>query len=737
MTAQNQQKFRFIIGEYHENLKCSMGLQPALNCDMDGVASNGVYTAMPWKHTGTTAAFHYGEYRKFDQSQPLLKDHKGNVTDCAFNPFVDSMLATSAADNTVKLWVMGKEPLKEHKMSSDATLKGHQKAVTGIKWHPHASNVLASMGQDNTCRIWDVENQKQTIMFDQPKDQGAALKWSPDGKTLSYIGKNKECSIFDPRSLGQAQMLKVHEGPKIAKCEWIDSTTLLTSGADKMNEREIFVWDVRNFQKPVTKQPLPSGVGVTHMFADQEHKLLFVPFRGELNVSIYQYNPAAPTHLIFLTNHSSPKPTKCFGPIPKWTYEPNMHEVTRFARCDNEGKLEYISYRSKNRTGLFQDELYPPFVGNTPCLTFDEWMNGTEKEPITIRITEDYKWVPSGVDVKIESKDPNVLALHEANKKIQALNSQISELETENATLKQGASKVVNPEATEKIVEKEVIREVEVEKIVEVVKEVEVEKIVEKEVVKEVVVEKIVEVPAAGQAHSHSLNIHSKPILGYWNIRGLGAPCRYLLHYCGIQFEDKMYAAGPKPEYSRQAWLDEKFNLGLEFPNLPYLIDDEIKLTETAAIMKYICAKWMPELCTTDPVTFARAEMIWDKIYDLKIKSTMPAYMGKGNQEIMDVCWPLIQTIVDQLETGRTWLCGEQLTWLDFYFFELVLYLHMVSGDVVMTHYAVLGQYVERFQQLERFRDIWADENKCMRWPFNGDMATIGGRDSASNADQE
>lgn len=46
----------------------------------------------------------------------------------------------------------------------------------------------------------------------------------------------------------------------------------------------------------------------------------------------------------------------------------------------------------------------------------------------------------------------------------------------------------------EKIVEKEVIREVPVEKIVEVIKEVPVEKIVIKEVTKEVPVEKIVEV---------------------------------------------------------------------------------------------------------------------------------------------------------------------------------------------------------------------------------------------------
>jgi hypothetical protein len=38
---------------------------------------------------------------------------------------------------------------------------------------------------------------------------------------------------------------------------------------------------------------------------------------------------------------------------------------------------------------------------------------------------------------------------------------------------------------------------------------------------------------------THTLNLKSKPILGYWNIRGLGAPLRYLLIFCGVEFEDK------------------------------------------------------------------------------------------------------------------------------------------------------------------------------------------------------
>jgi glutathione S-transferase len=69
-----------------------------------------------------------------------------------------------------------------------------------------------------------------------------------------------------------------------------------------------------------------------------------------------------------------------------------------------------------------------------------------------------------------------------------------------------------------------------------------------------------------------------------------------------VDFEDKQYAAGPGPDFDRSQWTDVKFNLGLDYPNLPYLIDEDFKLTESMAIMKYIAAKWKPELLGANPL---------------------------------------------------------------------------------------------------------------------------------------
>ena len=92
-----------------------------------------------------------------------------------------------------------------------------------------------------------------------------------------------------------------------------------------------------------------------------------------------------------------------------------------------------------------------------------------------------------------------------------------------------------------------------------------------------------------------------KPTLGYWKIRGLASQIRYEMVYLGVDYSVDQYEQGEAPDFDRSAWLNVKSTLGLPFPNLPYLIDGDLKLTETNAIMKYIASKYGPELLGTTP----------------------------------------------------------------------------------------------------------------------------------------
>ena len=93
----------------------------------------------------------------------------------------------------------------------------------------------------------------------------------------------------------------------------------------------------------------------------------------------------------------------------------------------------------------------------------------------------------------------------------------------------------------------------------------------------------------------------NKPTLGYWKIRHLASGIRYQLIYSGVDYNMVEYKLGPAPDFSKDDWLSQKNELGLDFPNLPYFIDGEFSLTETIPIHKYSADKWKPELKGKDP----------------------------------------------------------------------------------------------------------------------------------------
>ena len=72
----------------------------------------------------------------------------------------------------------------------------------------------------------------------------------------------------------------------------------------------------------------------------------------------------------------------------------------------------------------------------------------------------------------------------------------------------------------------------------------------------------------------------------------LAQPIRLLLEYAGADYKDVQYACGPAPKFDLSPWLNVKNTLGLDYPNLPYLIDGHIKITQSNAILRYLGRKF-------------------------------------------------------------------------------------------------------------------------------------------------
>ena len=154
------------------------------------------------------------------------------------------------------------------------------------------------------------------------------------------------------------------------------------------------------------------------------------------------------------------------------------------------------------------------------------------------------------------------------------------------------------------------------------------------------------------------------------------------------------------------------------------MIDGDTNITETVAIQQYIAQKYKPELLGRSAVELGRIHMLLNYVKDLKGKATTPCYQTGDAPAIIETCRPILAKIVEVMGDSE-WIAGANLTWLDFYFAELVDLLDKISNGLFNTEFPTLGPYWDRFIALPNLAEAWADDEKCMKTPFNNKHAKL------------
>jgi len=128
-------------------------------------------------------------------------------------------------------------------------------------------------------------------------------------------------------------------------------------------------------------------------------------------------------------------------------------------------------------------------------------------------------------------------------------------------------------------------------------------------------------------------NPAAKIELGYWAIRGLGQPIRFLLAFTEVPFSEVRLGANPdgtlitdKSDQSAD-WDEHKKTIEFPFPNLPYLIDKSgpnvVRLTQSNAVIRYLGRRFdLYGDCESDR---AAIDVLQDEAYDFRnwiIKTT-------------------------------------------------------------------------------------------------------------------
>lgn len=342
----------------------------------------------------------------------IVSGHKGHVLDMDWNPFDDSMLATSSDDTTIKLWNIPDdwEPTDENGNSKEGKsvdsslvdLEGHRKKVTLIRFNPTAGNVIASTGGDLSVKVWDAEKAEEINTFNDMSDLIQDIVWDVNGDNFAASSKDKVVRFFDGRTGTVAQSIPAaHDGSKSVKLTYLgDSGKFLTVGASKQSSREVKIWDLANLEKPLHTEKIDNAAGVIIPLYDHDTNVLFLCGKGDGNIRSFEFEDSDP-YVFRLNDFRSTLSTKGICVIPKRGNEVMNCESARLLKLTNSQGVQPLSFTVPRKADTFQEDLFPDCPAPEAAHTADEWIAGSSKGPKRMSLDPSVRGTQTGGERKV------------------------------------------------------------------------------------------------------------------------------------------------------------------------------------------------------------------------------------------------------------------------------------------------------------------------------------------------
>lgn len=166
---------------------------------------------------------------------------------------------------------------------------------------------------------------------------------------------------------------------------------------------------------------------------------------------------------------------------------------------------------------------------------------------------------------------------------------------------------------------------------------------------------------------------------------------------------------------------------------------DGYTLTETTAIHEYLAAKYMPELLGSTYQERAKVAMLVGKIQDAKWAITKPCYTGdKTGDELKSLIKEQLADIARYLDVEGGLLLGYNVSYMDFYLFELILLVEFLTEEEVFQWYPCFEAYKGQMVELPRLESYLMSSSKAVtEFPFNMRFAKVNNwkKDDSPEAD--
>lgn len=215
------------------------------------------------------------------------------------------------------------------------------------------------------------------------------------------------------------------------------------------------------------------------------------------------------------------------------------------------------------------------------------------------------------------------------------------------------------------------------------------------------------------------------PIIGYWKIRGLVELAKLIMEYGKKPYQMEYYMQGPGPEFSRAEWYDKKFTLGLDFPNLPYIMDGDLKMCESMNIYVYLVKKYVPELMGKTETEKLKVFEGLNVLKEIKDNITMPCYnpdKSKAPEAVKNVEYR-VEQVVNKLGKNE-WLIGDSPTVCDLMLMEVTDQFQMITEGAWLKDHPTLEAHNTRVKSIPSIKE-YKSSDRFFEGPFNNPVASM------------
>lgn len=402
----------------HISASCSY---MAFNVDTGGGGNVGI---LPLDTTG-----------RVGQSLPTLKGHADYVTDMKFSPFHPELLATCAADNTVKLWSLPEvERLSENIDTLTSTsLPGQDRRVELLAWNPVADGVLA-IGVNQSAKVFDVETAAEKYDISSHEDQIQSLCWHGNGSLVVTSSKDRKLRVLDLRANTVAQECEGHEINKESRAVYLGNQDyIMSTGFGSGRYRELKMWDSRNLGSPLKTDSRDNNNGVLMPLLDEDTNMLLLVGKADTTWAYLEVSTSEPyftQNAVDRTEKNEQIKGACL--IPKLAVNVMEGEVDRLLLLlqNTIVPLPYIVPRRQYKD--FHADLFPDTKCDEAALSADQWFSGrnaqvslTSLDPAKRIIKKSVlkkpdkeveQMIPNQPDIKKESPKPSTPQSNSSNK---------------------------------------------------------------------------------------------------------------------------------------------------------------------------------------------------------------------------------------------------------------------------------------------------------------------------------